>query len=91
MPSTKPQILIRTDQELIDKLDIIAKSQNRSRGNLAETVLKEYVKNYELNQESIRFGGTSKSNTENKSRREKLYRLKAELDKKSRENIADLH
>lgn len=91
MPSTKPQILIRTDQELIDKLDIIAKSQNRSRGNLAETVLKEYVKNYELNQEYTRFGGTSKNNTENKSRREKLYRLKAELDKKSRENIADLH
>jgi predicted transcriptional regulator len=90
MPSTKPQILIRTEQELIDKLDIIAKSQNRSRGNLAETVLKEYVNNYELNQESIKLGGTSKSNTEKKGRREKLYRLKAELDKKSRENIADL-
>lgn len=47
MPSDKPQILIRTDKELITKLDIIAKKSNRSRANLAETILKQYVEQYE--------------------------------------------
>ncbi len=47
MPSDKPQILIRTDKELIGKLDIIAKKNNRSRANLAETILKQYVEQYE--------------------------------------------
>ncbi len=47
MPSDKPQILIRTDKELITKLDIIAKKNNRSRANLAETILKQYVEQYE--------------------------------------------
>ena len=56
MPSTKPQILIRTNQELIDKLDILAKAKNRSRGNLAETILLEYVQNYEKQNGSISIG-----------------------------------
>ena len=47
MPSDKPQILIRTDKELIEKLDIIAKKQNRSRANLAETILKDFIVQYE--------------------------------------------
>lgn len=47
MPSDKPQILIRTDKEFIAKLDIIAKKNNRSRANLAETILKQYVEQYE--------------------------------------------
>lgn len=47
MPSDKPQILIRTDKELITKLDMIAKKNNRSRANLAETILKQYVEQYE--------------------------------------------
>lgn len=47
MPSDKPQILIRTDKELIAKLDMIAKKNNRSRANLAETILKQYVEQYE--------------------------------------------
>lgn len=53
MPSDKPQILIRTDKELISKLDTIAKKQNRSRANLAETILKEYVEKYEQEQGRI--------------------------------------
>lgn len=54
MPSTKPQILIRTDQELIDALDVIAKEQKRSRANLCELILSNYVDNYisSKNQES---------------------------------------
>lgn len=57
MPSDKPQILIRTEKELIEKLDIIAKKENRSRANLAETVLKEYVKQYEQEHGDIPSGG----------------------------------
>lgn len=58
MPSSKPQILIRTTQDLIEKLDEIAKKQNRSRGNLAETILLDFVKNYEKE------NGRIKTNTE---------------------------
>lgn len=56
MPSTKPQILIRTDQELIDALDIIAKEQKRSRANLCELILSEYVEKYNAskNQELLK-------------------------------------
>lgn len=46
MPSTKPQILIRTEQELIDALDKIAKEQKRSRANLCELILSQYVDDY---------------------------------------------
>nr|DAO76550.1 MAG TPA: antitoxin [Cressdnaviricota sp.] len=47
MPSDKPKIVIRTEQETIDKLDIIAKEQNRSRANLAEYILKDFISKYE--------------------------------------------
>ena len=47
MPSDKPKIVIRTEQETIDKLDIIAKEQNRSRANLAEYILKGFISKYE--------------------------------------------
>lgn len=55
MPSTKPQILIRTDQELIDALDLIAKEQKRSRANLCELILSNYVDSYNSakNKESL--------------------------------------
>lgn len=68
MGSTKPQILIRTNQELIDKLDILAKAQNRSRGNLAETILLDYVNKYESKHGNIVIGEinqTGNSNTIN--------------------------
>lgn len=47
MPSTKPKIVIHTEKELIEKLDSIANKQNRSRANLAETILKEWIIEYE--------------------------------------------
>uniref|UniRef100_UPI004055CB01 hypothetical protein n=1 Tax=Acetatifactor sp. TaxID=1872090 RepID=UPI004055CB01 len=65
MPSDKPQILIRTNKELIEKLDIIAKSCNRSRGNLAETVLLDYVQNYEKQNGNIVIGEINQSGTGN--------------------------
>lgn len=63
MPSDKPQILIRTDKELITKLDIIAKKSNRSRANLAETILKQYVEQYEKDNGRINHLGVSVTKT----------------------------
>ncbi len=47
MSTDKPRLVIYTDEETIKKLDIIAKEQNRSRGNMSETILKQYIINYE--------------------------------------------
>lgn len=47
MPSTKPKIVIRTTDELIEKFEIIAKNENRSMSNLGETILLQYIENYE--------------------------------------------
>lgn len=47
MPSDKPRLLIRTDKEIIAKLDVIAKEQNRSRSNTVENIIKTYIKEYE--------------------------------------------
>jgi metal-responsive CopG/Arc/MetJ family transcriptional regulator len=47
MPSNKPRLLIRTDDEIINKLDVIAKEQNRSRSNAVENIIKLYIKEYE--------------------------------------------
>lgn len=46
MATNKPKIVIYSDQETISILDKIAKENNRSRGNMAETILKEYINNY---------------------------------------------
>ncbi len=47
MPSTKPKIVIRTDEETISKLDKIAEKENRSRSNMAEQIIKKYINEYE--------------------------------------------
>lgn len=47
MSTDKPRLVIYTDQETINKLDAIAKAQNRSRGNMSETILKDYIQRYE--------------------------------------------
>jgi metal-responsive CopG/Arc/MetJ family transcriptional regulator len=47
MPSNKPRVLIRTEQEIIDKLDVIAKEENRSRSKTIEYLIKNYIKKYE--------------------------------------------
>lgn len=59
MPSDKPKIVIRTEQETIDKLDIIAKEQNRSRANLAECILKDFISQYEKENGRINNGKLS--------------------------------
>lgn len=47
MATDKPRLVIYTDQETINKLDIIAKQQNRSRGNMCETIIKDYIQQHE--------------------------------------------
>ncbi len=47
MSTERPRLVIYTDQETLDKLDIIAKTQNRSRGNMSDTILKDYIQRYE--------------------------------------------
>lgn len=47
MPSKKPILTIRTTNELIEKYRIISHIENRSISNKAETVLIDYLKNYE--------------------------------------------
>lgn len=56
MPSKKPKIVIYTEQNIIDKLDVIARSNNRSRANLAETIITEYITNFERQNGSISIG-----------------------------------
>lgn len=51
MPSKKPILTIRTTQELIDKLQEISEKQNRSMSNMGETIIQEYIKKYEAEQE----------------------------------------
>lgn len=43
MPSCKPVVMIRTNDELIRKLDILAKKEKRSRSNLCELILSNWV------------------------------------------------
>ena len=43
MPSSKPVVVIRTNEELIRKLDILAKKEKRSRSNLCELKVSNWV------------------------------------------------
>ena len=56
MPSDKPKIVIYTDLELIQKLDILANQENRSRANIAETILKNFIHDYEICNGNITIG-----------------------------------
>lgn len=47
MPSVKPRVLIRTEQDVIDRLDRVAKEKHRSRSNLIECILIDYLESYE--------------------------------------------
>lgn len=47
MPSVKPKIVIRTDDDVIAKFQTIAEIENRSMSNLGETLIKNFIKEYE--------------------------------------------
>lgn len=47
MPSNKPQILVRTTEEIKSKLEHIAAEQNRSASKEVELLIKKHIKRYE--------------------------------------------
>ncbi len=47
MPSKKPMVTLRTEQDIIDKLNIIAVQEGRSQNKELEYILKQYIRNYE--------------------------------------------
>lgn len=50
MPSNKPILTIRTSNELIERLRTLSEKENRSMSNMAETIIKDYLDNYEAQQ-----------------------------------------
>lgn len=47
MPSKKPMITLRTDQDIIDKLKYISDFESRSDNKELEYILKLYIKEFE--------------------------------------------
>ena len=47
MPSKKPQFVIRTEQEIIDKISYIAKERERSTTQEIVFLIKQEIKKYE--------------------------------------------
>lgn len=43
MPSSRPKIVIYSDEKTIRQLDEIAEKQKRSRANLCELIISEYL------------------------------------------------
>ena len=54
MPSKKPYIQIRTTDETIKKFDYIASKNNRSMSNMGETIILEYIQQYEAEHGEIK-------------------------------------
>lgn len=47
MPSDLPRLTVRMEQELIDKVNMIAKKENRSTNQQINYILKKYIEQYE--------------------------------------------
>ena len=54
MPSKKPMIGIRTDEITYKKFQIICEEENRNLSNLGETLIKNYIRKYELENGKIK-------------------------------------
>lgn len=54
MPSKKPQFVIRTEQETIDKISQIAKEHERSTTQEIVYLIKQAIKAYELEHGEIK-------------------------------------
>ena len=54
MPSKKPVIAVRTTEDINRKFERIAAEENRSMANLAEKLIKDYIKIYELQHGEIK-------------------------------------
>lgn len=47
MPSKKPYIQIRTNDDIVKKFEHIADYNNRSMSNMGETIIKDYIREFE--------------------------------------------
>ena len=47
MPSDLPRLTVRMEQELINKINMIAKKENRSTNQQINHILKKYIEQYE--------------------------------------------
>lgn len=56
MPSKKPQFVIRTEQEIIDKIGYIAKENERSTTQEIVYLIKQRIKEYEKQNGNITIG-----------------------------------
>ncbi len=68
MPSKKPQILIRTNEENKKKLEYIANQEKRSVSNLMEIIIENFLKKYETENREIKPENDNKENKSNRRR-----------------------
>lgn len=68
MPSKKPQILIRTNEENKKKLEYIANQEKRSVSNLMEIIIENFLKKYETENKEIKPENDNKENKSNRRR-----------------------
>lgn len=65
MATERPKIVIYSDIETIQKLDEIAKENDRSRGKMADIIIKEFIKNKEINNPNIKNVNIGRDNNGN--------------------------
>ena len=53
MPSDLPRLTVRMDREIIDKINEIAKKENRSTNQQITYIIKQYIQQYEQEQGRI--------------------------------------
>lgn len=58
MPSKKPIITLRTDQETIEKLKNISEREKRSSNKQLEQILQNFIKQYERDHGEINISST---------------------------------
>lgn len=63
MPSDLPRLTVRMEQELIDKVNIIAKKETRSTNQQITYILKKYIEQYEQENGRINNLGVSVTKT----------------------------
>lgn len=63
MPSDLPRLTVRMEQELIDKINVIAKKENRSTNQQITYIIKKYIEQYEQENGRINTPGVSVSKT----------------------------
>lgn len=65
MPSKKPQFVIRTEQEILDKISFIAKENERSTTQEIVYLIKQRIKDYERQNGNISIGNININSNNN--------------------------